>query len=328
MLTLILSRLAQAVPVLLVVGLIAFAMFKFVGDPVTIMLGTTYTEQEKIDLIHHLGLDQPFVVQYARFMWDAVHGEFGVSYRLARPVMDLLIERAPATLELAFVASLFALVVGVPMGVYTGIYRNRVLSRVFMVISLVGVSLPTFLIGILLILVFSVQLGLLPSFGRGQVVKVGFWTTGFLTASGLQALVLPSVTLGLFQMTLIMRLVRSEMLEVLRSDYVKFARARGISNRAIYFGHALKNTLVPVITIIGLQIGGIIAFSIVTETVFQWPGMGLLFIQSVQVADIPVMAAYLMLISVVFVVINLIVDLLYFAVDPRLRLSRGGRAQA
>ena len=328
MLTLILSRLAQAVPVLLVVGLIAFGMFKFVGDPVTIMLGTDYTAQQKVDLIHKLGLDQPFIVQYAKFMWDAVHGDFGVSYRLARPVMDLFVERAPATLELAFCASLFALLIGVPAGVYTGIYRNRPLSRLFMIVSLIGVSLPTFLIGILLILVFSVHLGWLPSFGRGQVVKLGFWTTGFLTSSGLVALVLPSITLGLFQMTLIMRLVRAEMLEVLRSDYVKFARARGISSRAIYFGHALKNTLVPVITIIGLQIGGIIAFSIVTETVFQWPGMGLLFIQSVQVADIPVMAAYLMLISVVFVLINLVVDLLYYAVDPRLRMSRGGKARA
>ena len=326
MLTLILSRIAQAIPVLAIVGLIAFAMFKFVGDPVTIMLGSDYTAQQKADLIHHLGLDQPFVVQYGHFMWDALHGEFGVSYRLARPVADLFVERAPATLELAFVASLFALLVGVPMGVYTGIYRNRPLSRLFMIISLVGVSLPTFLIGILLILVFSVQLGWLPSFGRGKTVQIGFWTTGFLTQSGLSALVLPSITLGLFQMTLIMRLVRAEMLEVLRSDYVKFARARGISNRAIYFGHALKNTLVPVITIIGLQIGGIIAFSIVTETVFQWPGMGLLFIQSVQVADIPVMAAYLMLISVVFVAINLIVDLLYYAVDPRLRVTKAARA--
>ena len=326
MLTLILSRLAQAIPVLALVGLIAFALFKFVGDPVTIMLGTTYTAQEKADLIHHLGLDQPFVVQYVQFMWSALHGEFGVSYRLARPVAELFVERAPATLELAFVASMFALIVGVPMGVYTGIYRNGVVSRLFMMVSLVGVSLPTFLIGILLILVFSVQLGWLPSFGRGVTVRLGFWTTGFLTTSGLTALVLPSVTLGLFQMTLIMRLVRSEMLEVLRSDYVKFARARGISNRAIYFGHALKNTLVPVITVIGLQIGGIIAFSIVTETVFQWPGMGLLFIQSVQVADIPVMAAYLMLISVVFVMINLIVDLLYYAVDPRLRVTKAAHA--
>ncbi len=324
MLTLVLSRLLQAIPVLLLVGLIAFGMFKFVGDPVTIMLGTDYTEQQKIDLIHHLGLDQPFIVQYARFMWDAAHGQLGVSYRLARPVLDLFAERAPATLELALVASLFALLVGVPVGVYTGIYRTTALSRVFMIVSLVGVSLPTFLIGILLILFFSVQLGWLPSFGRGQVVALGGWTTGFLTESGLLALILPSITLGLFQMTLIMRLVRAEMLEVLRSDYVKFARARGIPSRALYFGHALRNTLVPVITVIGLQIGGIIAFSIVTETVFQWPGMGLLFIQSVQVADIPVMAAYLMLISVVFVLINLIVDLLYYAVDPRLRVSRGG----
>ena len=322
MFALILSRLGQAIPVLLVVGFIAFAMFKFVGDPVTIMLGQDYTEAQRVALVHHLGLDQPFFAQYAKFMWNVLHGEFGVSYRLARPVLDLVIERFPATFELAFTAALFALVVGVPMGVYTGIHRNSLLSRIFLVISLIGVSLPTFLIGILLILFFSVRLGWLPSFGRGEVVDLGFWTTGFLTASGLQALILPAITLGLFQLTLIMRLVRAEMLEVLRSDYIKFARARGLSSRAINFGHALKNTLVPVITIIGLQIGGILAFSIVTETVFQWPGMGLLFVQSVQVADVPVMAAYLMLISVLFVVINLIVDLLYYAVDPRLRTSR------
>ena len=322
MLAFILVRLAQAIPVLLAVGFIAFAMFRFVGDPVTIMLGQDYTEASRAALIHHLGLDQPFIVQYANFMANAAHGEFGVSYRLARPVMELIVERAPATLELAFAAALFALAIGVPMGVYTGIYRNRPLSRLFMVVSLVGVSLPTFVIGILLILVFSVLLGWLPSFGRGEVVKLGYWSTGLLTRSGLKALVLPSITLGLFQMTLIMRLVRAEMLEVLRSDYVKFARARGLPDRAINFGHALKNTLVPVITIVGLQLGGIIAFSIVTETVFQWPGLGLLFVQSVQVADVPVMAAYLMLISVVFVVINLVVDLLYFAVDPRLRVAR------
>ena len=322
MLAFVLARLAQAVPVLLIVGLIAFAMFKFVGDPIVIMLGQDYTEAQRVALVQHLGLDQPFFVQYARFMWNAVHGEFGISYRLARPVMDLVAERAPATLELAFTAALFALLLGVPMGVYTGIYRNRITSRLLLLISLIGVSLPTFLIGILLILVFSVLLGWLPSFGRGDVVDLGYWSTGFLTRSGLQALVLPAITLGLFQLTLIMRLVRAEMLEVLRSDYVKFARARGLPARTINFGHALKNTLVPVITIVGLQLGGIIAFSIVTETVFQWPGMGLLFVQSVQVADIPVMAAYLMLISVVFVVINLVVDLLYFAVDPRLRMSR------
>lgn len=318
----ILSRLAQAIPVLLAVGLIAFAMFKYVGDPVTIMLGTTYTEAEKLALIHQLGLDQPFLVQYGKFMWNAVHGNFGLSYRLARPVIDLIGERLPATLELAGVAAALALLVGVPMGVYTGIKRQSFGARLFMLFSLVGVSLPPFLIGILLILVFSVGLGWLPSFGRGEVVQFSHWSTGFLRWAGIKALILPGFTLSLFQMTLIMRLVRAEMLDVLRSDYVKFARARGLGPRAINFGHALKNTLVPVITIAGLQIGGIIAFSIVTETVFQWPGMGLLFIQSVQVADIPVMAAYLMLMSVIFVVINLMVDLLYFAVDPRLRMTR------
>ena len=327
MIAFIISRVLQAIPVLLVVGFIAFVMFAFVGDPVTIMLGTDYTEAKRVALVHELGLDQPFFVQYAKFMLHALEGNFGISYRLARPVMDLIAERLPATLELAGTAAVLALAVGVPMGVYTGINRTAATSRLFMIFSLIGVSLPTFLIGILLILVFSVLLGWLPSFGRGDVVNFSHWSTGFLTLSGLKALVLPAITLGLFQMTLIMRLVRAEMLEVLRSDYVKFARARGLSRRAINFGHALKNTLVPVITIAGLQIGGIIAFSIVTETVFQWPGMGLLFVQSVQVADIPVMAAYLMLISVLFVLINLIVDLLYYAVDPRLRMARVGAAK-
>jgi peptide/nickel transport system permease protein len=312
--------------VLLIVGLIAYAMFAFVGDPVLIMLGQDYTEAQRIAMVHQLGLDRPFFVQYAHFMWNALHGNFGVSYRLARPVSDLMLERFPATFELVLTAAVLSLAVGLPMGVYTGIHRDTWLSRAFLVVSLAGVSLPTFLIGILLILVFSVSLGWLPSYGRGDVVHLGLWSTGFLTVSGLKALVLPSVTLGLFQMTLIMRLVRAEMLEVLRSDYIKFARARGISARAINFGHALKNTLVPVITVVGLQLGGLLAFSIITETVFQWPGMGLLLVQSIAVADIPVMGAYLMLISVFFVVINLIVDLLYYAVDPRLRI--GGRAGA
>ena len=318
----IISRLLQAIPVLLVVGFISFAMFAFVGDPVTIMLGQDYTEAQRVALVHKLGLDQPFFVQYVKFMWSAIHGDFGLSYRLARPVSGLILERLPATAELALTSAVLALAIGVPMGVYTGIHRNSFLSRAFMVFSLIGVSLPTFLIGILLILLFAVVLGWLPSFGRGDVVHFSHWSTGFLTVSGLKALILPAVTLGLFQMTLIMRLVRSEMLEVLRSDYVKFARARGLSQRAINFGHALKNTLVPVITIVGLQLGGLIGFSIVTETVFQWPGMGLLLVQSIQVADIPVMSAYLLLIAVVFMAINLIVDLLYYAVDPRLRMSR------
>jgi peptide/nickel transport system permease protein len=235
----------------------------------------------------------------------------------------LLRERLPATLELSIAAALIALVVGVPLGVYTALKRHGKLSQALLAFSLFGVSLPTFLIGILLILIFSVQLGWLPSYGRGDTIRLGWWSTGLLTASGWHHLILPAVTLSLFQVALVMRLVRSEMLEVLRADYIKFARARGLTKRAIHFGHALKNTLVPVITIMGLQLGGIIAFAIVTETVFQWPGMGLLFIQAVQFADIPVMAAYLCLISLIFVVINLTVDLLYFAVDPRLRVGLG-----
>ncbi len=322
MISFVVSRILQAIPVLLIVGLVAFAMFAYVGDPVTAMLGNDYTDAQRAALVHQLGLDQPFYIQYVRYIWAALHGDFGLSYRLSQPVSSLFAERLPATLELAFTASVLAVVIGIPMGVYAGIYRKSLISRLFMVVSLAGVSLPTFLIGVLLILCFSVWLGWLPAFGRGTVVRIGWWTTGFLTISGIKALVLPSITLGLFQMTLIMRLVRSEMLEVLRTDYIKFARARGLRDRAINFGHALKNTLIPVITIIGLQLGMVIAFSLVTETVFQWPGVGLLFIQSVAVADIPVMSAYLLMVGLVFVIINLVVDLLYYAVDPRLRVSR------
>lgn len=328
MLSYIGARLLQAIPVLALIGLLSFALFAYVGDPVTTMLGQDYTDAQRIALVHQLGLDRPFYIQYLHFLWAALHGNFGNSYRIAEPVSRLIAERAPATLELALTGTVVAVLIGIPMGVVTGIWPRAFFSRVFMVVSLVGVSLPVFLTGILLILVFSVVLGWLPSFGRGTVVHIGtWWTTGFLTVSGLKSLILPAITLGLFQMTLIMRLVRAEMLEVLRTDYIKFARARGLPSRAIHFGHALKNTLVPVITIIGLQLGGLVAFTLVTETVFQWPGLGLLFVQSVAVADIPVMSAYLMMVGVVFVTMNLIVDLLYFVVDPRLRVRRigGGR---
>jgi peptide/nickel transport system permease protein len=322
MLAFVLRRIVQAVIVMLAVGLIAFSLFRFVGDPVVFMLGQDATPEDRARMTEMLGLNQPFYVQYGDYLARAVRGEFGMSLRQLRPVSTLMLERLPATLELSFVAALLALVVGIPMGVYTALRRNSWLSTVFLTVSLIGVSLPTFLIGILLILVFAVQLGWLPSFGRGETVAIGWWATGFLTTSGLKALILPAITLGLFQMTLIMRLVRSEMLEVLRTDYIKFARARGLSDSAVHFGHALKNTLVPVITITGLQLGAIIAFAIITETVFQWPGMGLLFIQSVTFADVPVMGAYLMLIALFFVIINLVVDLLYYAVDPRLRIDR------
>jgi peptide/nickel transport system permease protein len=322
MLAFVLRRLVQAVLVMLTVAFIAFMLFQYVGDPVTNILGQDATPQQREQLRSDLGLDQPFPVQFARFVGNAVRGEFGLSLRQGRKVSSLIAERLPATLELSLVAALIALVFGVPMGVYAALKRGTFLSQTMMTISLIGVSLPTFLIGILLILIFAVTLKWLPSFGRGDVVAIGPWTTGLATVDGWKHLILPAVTLAVFQLTLIMRLVRSEMLEVLRADYIKFARARGLPNRSVYFGHALKNTLVPVITITGLQLGSLIAFAIITETVFQWPGMGLLFIQAVTFADIPVMAAYLCLIALIFVVINLVVDLLYFAVDPRLRVER------
>ncbi len=323
MLAFVLRRILQSLAVMAVVALIAFGLFNFTGDPVSFMVGQDATLEERAKLRTELGLDRPAYVQFLRFAGNAAQGEFGVSLRQGRSVSTLLKERLPATLELSIAAALLALIVGIPLGVYTALKRDTWLAHLLLAASLVGVSLPTFLIGILLILFFAVMLGWLPSFGRGETVALGWWTTGLLTKGGLKALILPAITLSLFQMTLIMRLVRAEMLEVLRTDYIKFARARGLSDRAIHFGHALKNTLVPVITITGLQLGAIIAFAIITETVFQWPGMGLLFIQAVNFADIPVMAAYLCFIALVFVLLNLIVDLLYYAVDPRLRIERG-----
>ena len=322
MLAFAVRRLFQALLVMLSVAFIAFMLFQYVGDPVTNILGQDATPEQRQQLRSDLGLDRPFPIQVAHFVQHAAQGEFGLSLRQGRKVSSLIAERLPATLELSFTAALIALVIGIPMGVYSALRRGTLLSQTLMTLSLIGVSLPTFLIGILLILLFAVTLKWLPSFGRGEVVALGAWTTGYLSVDGWKHLILPAITLAVFQLTLIMRLVRSEMLEVLRSDYIKFARARGLPNRAVYFSHALKNTLVPVITITGLQLGSLIAFAIITETVFQWPGMGLLFIQAVTFADIPVMAAYLCLIALIFVVINLVVDLLYFVVDPRLRVER------
>ena len=321
MLVFILRRLLQAMVVMVAVAFIAFLLFQYVGDPVVFLLGQDARPEQIRELRSALGLDQPFFIQFWHFLANAVQGEFGLSLRQGAKVSRLIAERFPATLELALIAALLALLIGIPMGVYAALRRGTFLSQVFMTISLLGVSLPTFLIGILLILVFAVTLGWFPSFGRGDTVQIGWWSSGLLTPKGWHHIVLPAVTLAIFQLTLIMRLVRAEMLEVLRTDYIKFARARGLSNRAVHFGHALKNTLVPVMTITGLQLGGLIAFAIITETVFQWPGMGLLFIQAVTFADIPVMAAYLCLIALIFVIINLVVDMLYFAVDPRLRMG-------
>ena len=322
MIAFIIRRILQSFLVMLVVALLGFTMFRYVGDPVTQMVGQDTPLEDRDRLREELGLNDAVYIQFGRFIVATVRGEFGLSYSIGRPVNQLLAERLPATLELSLVAALFSLIAGIPMGVYTGLYPQRWLSKVFLTVSLVGISLPTFFIGILLILLFGVTLGWLPTFGRGEVVEFGAWSTGLLTVSGIKSILMPAFTLGMFQLTFIMRLVRSEMLEVLRTDFVKFARARGLTNRAVHFGHALKNTLVPVITITGLQVGSIVAFAIITETVFQWPGMGLLFLQAIQNVDIPVMSTYLILVALFFVLINLTVDILYYVVDPRLRIDR------
>ena len=326
MLAFTLRRALQAVGVLFAVGIIAFAMFRFAGDPVNQMVSLDTSAAQRAQIRQSLGLDDPVLLQFARFIINAMHFDFGTSYQFRQPVANLLVERMPATLELASCATALALVFGILLGVYSALRRNSIVAKLLQAVSLIGISLPTFLIGILLIYLFSVTLGWLPSYGRGQTVRLGLWTTGLLTASGLKALIMPAITLGLFQMTLIMRLVRAEMLDVLRTDYIRFARARGLTTRAIHFGHALRNTLVPVITVAGLQFGSVIACAITTETVFQWPGMGLLFVQAIQNVDIPIMAAYLLLVSLIFVTINLVVDILYTVVDPRLRSTVGGPA--
>jgi peptide/nickel transport system permease protein/oligopeptide transport system permease protein len=323
MLAFIIRRLAQSVVVMLFVALIAFIVFRYVGDPIASMVGVDTRLEDQEIMRERLGLNDSVIVQFARFIANAAQGEFGISYRLQQPVTELILSRLPATIELALVSASIALIFGVIFGVYTALRPKAWSSAGIMALSLVGVSLPTFLIGIGLIYIFAVELGWLPSFGRGEVIDLGWWRTGFLTESGLKSLILPAITLSLFQLTLIMRLVRAEMLEVLRTEYIRFAKARGLTQRAINFGHALKNTMVPVITITGLQLGSVIAFAIVTETVFQWPGVGSLFIVSVQVVDVPVMAAYLMFIALVFVLINLVVDILYYVVDPRLRVDGG-----
>ena len=314
-------RLLQSILVMIVVAFVAFSLFNYVGDPVHNMVGQEASTEKREEIREKLGLNDPVHTQFLRFIGNAVKGEFGLSYQLKRPVSDLIAERLPATLELVFISALIAIVSGVVLGVYTGINRDGFLSNVILILSLFGVSLPTFVIGILFIYLFSVILGILPSFGRGEVVDLGFWNTGFLTLSGIKAIILPSITLSLFQMTYIIRLVRAEMMEILQTDYIKFARARGIEKNAINFKHALKNGLIPVITITGINIGTLVAFSIITETVFQWPGMGFLFINAVHFVDIPIMSAYLIMVAFIFVMINFIVDITYYIIDPRIRIK-------
>lgn len=321
MFSFILRRLLQSAMVMAVVSAVSFSLFNFVGDPVNNMVGQDATREQRIEIRQQLGLDDPIITQYTRFIGNILQGEFGLSYRIKRPVDQLILERLPATLELVFVSALIALIVGITLGVYTGIRRNSVISKAVLSVSLIGVSLPTFIIGITLIYIFAVHLRWLPSSGRSGTIMLGPWKTSLISVDGWRAILLPAITLSLFQLTLILRLVRAEMLEVMQTDFIKFARARGLSEKAINFRHALRNTLVPVITIIGLNVGGLIAFSVITETVFQWPGTGLMFIQAVDFVDVPIMAAYLVFVALLFVIINLIVDILYFIVDPRIRLG-------
>ena len=316
-----LKRLLQSVLVMLIVAFVSFSLFNFVGDPVHNMVGQEASTEKREEIREKLGLNDPVYTQFFRFVGNASKGKFGISYQLRRPVSELISERLPATLELVFVSALIAIVTGVALGVYTGINRDGFLSNVILILSLFGVSLPTFVIGILFIYLFSVILGVLPSFGRGEVVDLGFWSTGFLTLSGIKAIILPSITLSLFQMTYIIRLVRAEMMEILQTDYIKFARARGINKNVINYKHALKNGLIPVITITGINVGTLIAFSIITETVFQWPGMGFLFINAVHFVDIPIMSAYLIMVAFIFVMLNFVVDITYYLIDPRIRIK-------
>ncbi|MGB0754579.1 MAG: ABC transporter permease [Candidatus Pseudothioglobus sp.] len=316
-----LKRLLQAILVMIVVAFVSFSLFNFVGDPIISLTGEDSSIERQAEVREALGLNDPIYIQFTKFLGNVIQGDFGISYQLKREVSDLIAERMPATLELVFVSALLAIVIGVILGVYTGIHRDSFVSNIILVISLAGVSLPTFIIGIMLIYLFSVILGVLPSFGRGEVVDLGFWTTGFLTVSGLKAIILPSVTLSLFQMTYIIRLVRAEMMEILQTDYIKFAKARGIQKNVVNYKHALKNGLIPVITITGINIGTLIAFSIITETVFQWPGMGLLFINAVYFVDIPIMSAYMIMVAFIFVMINFIVDITYYFIDPRIRIK-------
>jgi peptide/nickel transport system permease protein len=305
-----------------VVAVIAFGSFRFLGDPVSNMVGPEVTPDEKAQIAAELGLADPLPVQFLRFLGNVLRGDLGRSYQLRQPVAELIVERAPATLELALAAAFLSMIVGLPLGIYTAVRSRSAVAKFAMAASLLGVSIPSFLLGILLIMLFSVDLGWLPSFGRGDVVQVGWWSTGLLTLGGLKALILPSVTLAAFQTTMMVRLVNAEMLEVLRTDYIRFARARGIRARTLYFRHAMRNTMIPVLTVTGLQVGHLIAFSVITETVFQWPGLGLLFIQAVNFADVPVIAAYLLFVALVFVSVNLAIDMLYLLVDPRLRVAR------
>ncbi len=314
-------RLLQGLVVLGIVSFISFAIFQYLGDPVATMAGQYATQAERAELRRVLGLDRPFYVQYAHFIGNAVRGNLGLSYVARVPVLGLVLERLPASIELALAAELIAVGLGVALGALSAAHPRSPLSRITQTGSLVGISLPTFIVGIGLILVFVVWLGWLPPFGRGETVPIfgGWWRTGLLTASGLSHLVLPAFTLGMFQLAVLFRLTRGGVLEALQTDYVRTARAKGVDPRIVLFKHVLRNVFIPVVTIIGLQLGQLIGFSIVTESIFQWPGAGSLLLASIFESDFPVVAAYIMTVALVIVGLNLLVDVAYALLDPRIR---------
>lgn len=317
----VVTRLAYAVLVLLVISILAFILGDVVGDPVASILGLEATDAARAALRERLHLNDPIVMRYLYYLQNVLQGDLGLSYGAQRPVVAVIAERIPATFELATVALLISLGIGVPLGVFAAVRRGSAVANLLMTTSILGVSLPGFVVGILLILLFSVTLGWLPSFGRGQVVDLGFWTTGLLTASGLKSLLMPAVALAISQVALVARLTRAEMVGVLKSDYIRFARARGLRESSINYSHAFLNTLIPIITVSGIQFGYLVAFAVVIEQVFQWPGMGLLFLQALGQTDVPVISAFLLTAGLFFVVINLVVDFLYAIADPRLRIK-------
>jgi len=315
-------RTGQAIVVMLVISVIAFSIQDNLGDPLRELVGQSVSEAQRQILRDQMGLNDPFLVQYWRFLKKAVHGDLGTSYFFKKPALDVILRKLPATLELVIGASLIIVVFSVPIGVYAAIYPKHWFSKLAMGVSIVGISIPVFLTAIMSIYVFSVELGWLPSFGRGETVDLNGWSTGVLTRDGLVHLILPCIALSSIMLPLFIRLIRAEMMEVLESEYIKFAWAKGLDRYRIWFLHALKNTLLPVITVGGVQIGTLIAFTILTETVFQWPGMGFLFLEAVNRVDTPLIIAYLIVVGLIFVVTNTIVDLIYGLVNPTVRLAR------
>jgi len=312
-------RLIQGVVVLLVASLLCFILFRFMGDPVITLAGRYATFQEIEEVRRSLGLDKPVYVQYFRFLANVARGNFGISYVTRVPALGLILERFPATFELASTALILSFVVGVALGVLVALKPYALRNRLIMAGSLGGISIPTFLMGVLLIMVFAVYLGILPPFGRGETLQVGFWRSGFLTINGITHLILPALTLAMYQLAVLLRLTRAGMREVMTEEYIKTAWAKGLPPRKVIFKHALRNALIPVVTITGLQFGELIAFSIVTETIFQWPGMGNLLLTSIRENDQPVIVTYIMLAAVVIITMNIIVDILYAVINPKIR---------